>query len=213
MKNSNQNAQSQTVNVIVYSEPNVDVRFSNITITDIHSGAMSVTVETKTPRQRKWHDKEVVSGVISRQMKEWLMKVNDVKADVIDESTGEVKTVVIGKETGFQHFLKKKGIEFKTGILSTMEFISKNDSESYYDNPFKLIRYLNGRNELTLVNKAPLIVTESSDPVTGKVTRTFRKKTFIDKDGNRRYSYFSPSKYRRLKIQEYVPMVLANQGS
>ena len=115
--------------------PTVEVRYRNIKV-NVKDNTVSLEVSTRKVGGKKWLSKNTttVNAKLDFRVKAWLMKFH---AD--------------GK-TSFQKFLEKKEIEFKPGVLSQLEFTSHNLSESFYDNPFRLVQFDDGGYQLCLTH-------------------------------------------------------------
>lgn len=179
-----------------FENPNVDVKFSQIKV-NITDYTFQLVLGTKTKRQRIYRE-ETVQGAISKELRKWLCEMFDERETIeTEEGTVSVKT---GKRTtGFQNFLNKQGIEFKPGVLKEMVFQSDNKSDNYSENPFKMIRYINGKNTLTLVNVGVKQSVGTTDPNTGEIKERW-KQTFVKIGERYTPAFFGKKSFIRLKI-------------
>lgn len=186
--------------VKLFVNPTVKVRVSNIKV-DVKNYKFELLLETKTNRQKIWRQ-ENISGSISKALRDWLLIATDEKIKVVADNERGYDFVPSGRKlTGFQKFLTKKGIEFTPGILSTLTFESDNNSDNYFDNPFKIMTFLDQEPKLTLVNVAPKKVIVESDPQTGK-SSYYSKEQFIKmNDGSIKKAFFSNKYFIRLKTE------------
>lgn len=182
-----------TTTVEIYEKPEGIVMFKNICL-DIAKNKFSLTLGFKAKGKRSFTF-EQVEGKFGAEFKEYFTKMIPEMVRV-----GENEFKPTGNyHTPFEKYLIKRGIEFKPGILTEMEFVADNASESYADCPFKLVKYF-GWNSLTLVNSGTKKKVMVKDPMTGAVSEKYFTRTF-EYDGKVRKEYFAPKYYRRLLIQ------------
>ena len=187
--------------VSTFVTPEVQVRLSNIVVNP-KERKVSLTLSTKEKGKRKFTD-EQVEATITSELYNWLTLLKDDSLRVIANNERGYDFIKTGtRSTSFQRFLAKTNREFKAGILQTMVFECDNNSQSYPDNPFRLIRYANGSNTLTLVNLPSKKVKEIVDISTGEVKSIFSDKIGTLADGKKVKAFVRPEKYRRLVIQQ-----------
>ena len=189
-----------TTTVKLFVNPDVRVRITNLLV-NVKDFTFQLTLGTKTKKQRNFRE-EVVTGKISVDLHDWLTQTFKERIKVADDSEIGYKYMETGKLlTGFKAFLAKQGIEFQPGILKDMIFESDNKSESYQENPFKIIRYLDGHVTLTLVNIGTKKVVTVEDPETGIATQMWIQS--FTKLGERYVpNFFSKKGFVRLKVEE-----------
>lgn len=148
-----------------------------------------------------------VTGTVTPELKEWLVKVFPEKVTVMNGDVKEMRETGVNT-TGFQIFLKRIHKEFKPGILKTLEFQCDNHSEDYYQCPFKLIM-LNDKSILTLVNVAPKQKEMKHNPETGALEIHYSQRYFKVADDQYRKSYVPKKNYCRLILQQDKVMEIA----
>lgn len=185
-------------NVKVTIIPESVIQMSNIKI-DLVSNHFELTLGYTLKGKRKANI-ETVSGNITPELKDWLMVSRPEKVQVPDGD--KTKWVETGHNmTGFEKYLKKVGIEFQPGILTAMTFTAANNSDDYYQFPFKLVMLKNqNKSVLSLVNVSSKERKEYRDPNTGETTVKYNSKYFQNKDGAWQKSYVSKEYYKRLII-------------
>lgn len=189
-----------TTTVKLFVNPEVRVRITNLLV-NVKDFTFQLTLGTKTNRQRNFRE-EVVTGKISTDLQDWLTQTFKERIKVEDDSELGYKYMDTGNLlTGFKVFLSKQGIEFKPGILKDMVFESDNKSESYQENPFKIIRYLDGHVTLTLVNIGTKKVVTIEDPTTGE-SKQMWKQSFTKLGDRYVPNFFSKKNFVRLKVQQ-----------
>lgn len=173
---------------IVKLVPTGKVSFRNLRI---NKADLSFTMEYAylEGKKRKYNYQEV-KGHVTKELYDWFTKVFIKRS----ESTAESATT-----TAFKLFLERKGIEFKPGILSEMEFVSVNKSINFDDCPFRLtISEQYGNATLNLVYKFPKVVkSERFDIETGKTEKVF---------GYKKYQNMKKEYFRRLEIYTSVEL-------
>ncbi len=188
-----------TTTVKAFNRPNAMVSFTNIVV-DIAKCTFELNVSHQFKGKNKIHTQNV-SGTITPELRDWLSTVKPEKVRTVGKD-GVVSFPETGvSSTGFQKFLKRTDREFVPGILSSTIFTSENNSEDYYQNPFKLIM-LNERNILTLVNIATKKRTETSDPMTGKKTVHYTQRFFKNGNDEVQKSFTTKKNYFRLILQQ-----------
>lgn len=185
--------------VTTFENPVANIKMSNIVINP-EKFTFSLTLGTKTKKQRNYHE-EVVTGKISKELHDWLMKRFDERVQVKADNEQGYQWIKTGKKlTGFQAFLSKNNLEYKPGLLNKLVFESDNNSEEYAQNPFKIIQYLDGHATLTLVNVGVKKVVTEENPITGEVTQFF-KQNFVKLGDRMVPQFFSKKNFIRLKKQ------------
>lgn len=179
-----------------FENPNVDVKFSQIKV-NITDYTFQLVLGIKTKRQRKFRE-ELVEGQISKELRKWLCEMFD-EVETRETEQGTVRVKTGARTTSFQLFLRKQGIEFRPGILNEMVFESDNTSENYAENPFKMIRYINGKNTLTLVNVGVKKSVGITDPNTGEIRERWRQK-FVKLGERYTPAFFGKKSFVRLKL-------------
>lgn len=193
-----------------FNAPQGTVQLSNIVV-DCYAKHFTATIGFKAKGKRKFNYK-AISGTITRDIAAYFSELRDetIKVEAINEQ-GFILQKTGRKLTNFQRYLAKRDIDI-TLPLDTMVFEDDNYSDTYPQNPFKVVTYLSGKITLSLINIKSKVVKSTIDPVTGVVTDRFYNPTYIDKNGVTRKSYVSPNFYRRLIIEEEVEVeVFQNQ--
>ena len=186
--------------VSTFVTPEVQVRLSNISVNPKERKA-TITLGTKEKGKKKFTD-EVVVVTITSELYNYLTLLRKDKIQVVADNEKGFQWIDTGtSSTSFQRFLAKKGIEYKSGILSTLVFEGDNNSTDYIENPFRLVRYANGTAVLTLVNIPSKSKKESVDVSTGEIKTFYSNKIGTLADGSRVKAFIRPEKYRRLVIQ------------
>lgn len=166
---------------IVKLVPTGKISFRNLRI---NKADLSFTMEYAylEGKKRKFNYQEV-KGHVTRELYDWFTKVFIRRSE----------------STAFKLFLERKGIEFKPGILSEMEFVSENKSINFDDCPFRLtISESYGNATLNLVYKFPKVVkSERFDIETGKTEKVF---------GYKKYQNMKKEYFRRLEIYTTVEL-------
>lgn len=194
-----------TTTVKNFERPTGQVFFSEISIdTAKCTFSMKYAFVAKGKRKVIY---EPVTGTITPELKDWLTKVFPEKVSVINGNIKEIRETGVNT-TGFEIFLKRIEKEFSPGILKSLSFHSANDSEDYYENPFKLIR-LNDKSILTLVNVAPKQKEMKFNPETGKTDIHYSQRYFKVGDDQYRKSYVPKKNYCRLVVQQDKLMEVA----
>lgn len=185
-------------NVKVTIIPESVIQMSNIKV-DLTSNHFELTLAYTLKGKRK-ATIETVTGNITPELKDWLMVSRPEKVQVPDGD--KTKWVETGNSmTGFEKYLKKVGVEFQPGILTTMTFTAMNNSDDYYQFPFKLVMLKNqNKSVLSLVNVASKERKEYRDPNSGETTVKYNSRFFQNKDGAWLKSYVSKEYYKRLII-------------
>ena len=134
-------------------------------------------------KKRKYNYQEA-KGHVTLELFDWFTKVFIENSETVSGN----KTT-----TAFKKYLERKGIEFKPGILSELEFESLNKSIDFDDCPFRLtISETYSSATLNLVYKFPKVVkNERLNMETGEVIKTF---------GYKKYQNMKKDYYRRLEI-------------
>lgn len=183
-----------------FSTPDVMVRLTGLTINPKERKA-TFTLSTKAPRARKWTD-EVVTSTITAELYNYLALMRDDQVKVAANNERGFDFVKTGtRSTSFMRYLKKREIEFTSGILSTLVFECNNTSDVYIDNPFRLVRYAEGNSVLTLVNVQSKSRKEIIDVETGDITTTYSTRYGQLKNGQVVKAFIMPNNYRRLVVQ------------
>ena len=191
-----------TTTVKQFVAPESVVRFSNIKV-DVKNWTFEVTLGTKTKKQKLFRE-EVVTGKVSRELYKWLTEAFKERIKVEDQSEQGYYYAETGNLlTGFKSYLAKKNIEFKPGILNQLVFESDNKSDSYADNPFKLIKYADGKASLTLVNVGVKKAIIEEDPNTGE-SKSYWKQTFVKMGDRITPQFFNKKHYIRLRIEQFI---------
>ena len=191
-----------TTTVKNFATPESIVRISNLKV-NIKDFTFQLTLGTKAKKQRNFRE-EVITGKITVELNDWLSKTFKERIKVAEDSEQGYKYQETGNlTTGFKTFLSKIGKEFKPGILSEMVFESDNKSESYQDNPFKIIKYANGHCTFTLVNIGTKRVVTTEDPMTGEVTQHWKQK-FVKLGERVVPEFFNKKNYIRLKVEQFI---------
>lgn len=186
--------------VSTFVTPEVQVRLSNISVNPKERKA-TITLGTKEKGKKKFTD-EVVVATITSELYNYLTLLRKDKIQVVADNEKGFQWIDTGtSSTSFQRFLAKKGIEYKSGILSTLVFEGNNNSTDYIENPFRLVRYANGTAVLTLVNIPSKSKKETVDVSTGEIKTFYSNKIGTLADGSRVKAFIRPEKYRRLVIQ------------
>lgn len=193
--------------ILSYHTPDVTVKYSNIFI-DAYRKHFSMTMAYKEKGKRKFTER-TIEGTVTKELADWCSiltpEIVKIKADN-EEGFIEMKS---GRSlTGYQKYLKKRDLDLFSNPLYKMVFTSDNNSEDYYENPFKLVCYEDGRNTLSLVRVRSKEMVERIDTTTGEIHRTFKHKTYVDSEGKTKRSYIIPKYYRRLIIQKAVEVEL-----
>lgn len=182
------------------------VNVSNVLI-NIKKCTFSLTLAFKPKGTRKKPQLETIEGTITPELLQWLTRMHEEKVKVIIDEKEVLKPT--GKYlTGFQKFLIKKEIEFKPGILNEMTFTCDNKEEDYYLNPFKIIK-TNDKNILSLITVPAKERVFSFDHESGKERVTYKRKTYVDENGNTQFQRMSKKSYVRLIVQEDISVPLA----
>ena len=185
------------------AQPEGTVRLSNMSI-DFKTRIMTVDLGFKAKGKRTFTT-ERIEAVISSEVNDFFSLKRKDQVKVAADNEQGFRWIATGTtSTSFERFLNHHGKAFAPGILSTLVFECDNYSEDRTLNPFKIVRYLE-RNTVQMVNIAPKKKTETVDPNTGDVTEHYSTKFYKDGD-NFRPSFFAPKYYRRLLIQQEVPV-------
>lgn len=103
------------------------------------------------------------------------------------------------KVSAYMSFLERKGIDFKVGLLPTLEFSCNNRSELFDDFPFRLnISEAYGSATLNLVYRFPKVVVGEYIGEDGKLHKEY---------GYMKYRNMKREYFRRLEIYEVVKPV------
>ncbi len=141
------------------------VSFRNLVI-NVKNMTFSVEYSLLTGRKRK-HVYQKVEGVITNNVKRWL-----TKGFQANENAGG--TIIDGKTTAFMQYLHRNNIEWREGILGTLEWTCDNLSPDSDEFPFKLTisdRYGATLDQVYRNSKVLLGVT--INPENGKVFKEF----------------------------------------
>lgn len=188
-----------------FDKPQSVVSISNIVV-DIAKFKFSLSLAYTLKGKRKAILQDV-QGNITPELREWLCVSHPDKIKVIENDiTSWVPTGT--SSTGFQRFLARTGREFKPGILKELVFTSQNNSDSYEENPFKLI-LLEDKAILSLVNVSSKRKEEFVDPNTGEVTTRYSQKYFKTTENQYRKSFVTKAYFLRLIIQTSKSVVVA----
>lgn len=186
-----------------FNAPEVTVRITNLSV-DAYNKKFSLTLSTKEKGKRKWNTEDI-AGTITKEVAEYFSLLKDEKIKVVaDNEVGYVYQTTGRKLTNFQRYLIKRGIQETPGILSAMKFEADNYSEEYPQNPFRIVRYQDGRNTLTLINVSSMVRKAYLDPNSNETTSRYSYRTFVDANGQTRRSFIIPKYYRRLVVQELI---------
>jgi hypothetical protein len=189
-----------STSIVTYNTPEAVVRISNISLNPKDRKA-TLVLATKEKGKRKFIEEEIIVS-LTAEVYHWFTQLkDDVVKEVADNPQGFVYTKTGTKSTTFQRYLKKLDMEFVPGILQTMSFESDNKSESYADNPFRIIRYTNGSNSITLVNVPSKKTVEKVDLSTGEVKPSYYQKYGKLNNGQSVKAFIMPKMYRRLVVQ------------
>jgi hypothetical protein len=189
-----------STSIVTYNTPEAVVKISNISLNPKDRKA-TLVLATKEKGKRKFIEEEIIVS-LTAEVYHWFTQLkDDVVKEVADNPQGFVYTKTGTKSTTFQRYLKRLGIEFAPGVLQTMSFESDNKSESYADNPFRIIRYTNGSNSITLVNVPSKKTVEKVDLSTGEVKSSYYQKYGKLNNGQNVKAFIMPKMYRRLVIQ------------
>ena len=191
--------------VVTFAKPEGVVSMSNISI-DIKNKQFSLSLGFIPNKKRKAIVQQITGGV-SHELMDWLTKAYEVE-ELVESPDGPIKVKTGEIKTPFQRYLQKRGIEFKPGILNTMTFTGKNDSESYEEFPLKVVMYIKSP-MLTLVNVAPKKKTSTVNINTGEITESWKNNYFVGTQGNLMKSFFTPKNYRRYVIQNITEQTIA----
>lgn len=188
-------------NVLSFVTPEAKVRFSNVTINPEERTA-SFTLSTKAKRARKWTEEQITS-TITAELYNYLTLMRDDQVKVPANNERGYDLIKTGtKSTSFMRYLKRREMEFASGVLKSMVFECDNTSEDYYSNPFRLVRYVEGNSVLTLVNVQSKSRKETVDVETGEVSVKYATRYGQLKDGTTVKAFIMPKNYRRLVVQE-----------
>lgn len=197
--------------VSTFVTPEVQVRLSNIVVNPKERKA-TFTLATKEKGKKKFTE-EVVTATITSELYNYLTLLRKDKLQVVADNERGFNWIDAGtSSTSFQRFLTKKGIEYKSGVLSTLVFEGANTSTDYIENPFRLVRYANGTAVLTLVNLPSKSKKETVDVSTGEVKAFYSNKIGTLADGTRVKAFIIPEKYRRLVIQTTTEVEVYQQA-
>lgn len=197
--------------VSTFVTPEVQVRLSNIVVNPKERKA-TFTLATKEKGKKKFTE-EVVTATITSELYNYLTLLRKDKIQVVANNERGFKWIDAGtSSTSFQRFLTKKGIEYKSGVLSTLIFESANTSTDYIENPFRLVRYANGTAVLTLVNLPSKSKKETVDVSTGEIKAFYSNKIGTLADGTRVKAFIRPEKYRRLVVQTTTEVEVYQQA-
>ena len=117
-----------TTAAMVLNAPKGKVSFRNL-IVNVQNNTFSIEYAILEGRKRKFIY-EKVNGVITQNFRDWLTKGFFVK----DESG----STTANRTSKFKLHLDRKGIEWKEGILPTLEWTCDNHSPDSDECPFKL---------------------------------------------------------------------------
>ena len=186
--------------ISTFVTPEVQVRLSNIVVNPSERKA-TFTLSIKEKGKKKFTE-EVVTATITSELYNYLTLLRKDKIQVVVNNERGFDWIDAGtSSTSFQRFLIKKGIEYKSGILSTLVFEGANTSTDYMENPFRLVRYANGNSVLTLVNLPSKSKKETVDVSTGEIKTFYSNKIGTLADGKIVKAFIRPERYRRLVIQ------------
>lgn len=178
-----------------FETPNALVNFSKITL-DTNKRTFSLTLKTKEQGQRKFRE-EKIEGTITNELNDYFTLLKDVKVPVKTEDDKVIWVPTGRKLTNFQRFLAKTDREISIKI-EDMVFECNNTSETYQDNPFRLVM-LDQKNILTLVT-TPSKSKKQVVQADGTVKTFYRRKQGVYQ-GKKVNAFISPKNYRRLIIQ------------
>lgn len=188
-----------TTTIKTFVTPDVQVKLSNILVNPKERKA-TITLGTKAKGKRKFTEQQV-EATITSELYNWLTRLTDNKVKVAADNEAGFEFIPTGeRSTGFQKFLAKKGLEFKTGILQSLEFVSHNTSTEYQDNPFRIVMF-DDRAVITLVNIPSKSRKEVVDINTGEIKTFYTQKYGKFADGTTTKAFINKDKYRRLVVQ------------
>lgn len=159
------------------------VSFKNL-IVNPKNKTFSIDFSFIEGRQRKFNF-QTVSGRITPELYDWF-----TKSFIKSQKDGPVGTETT---TSFKEYLKRKGLEFKPGILQELSWTCNNRSQDSDECPFRLtISPLYGTATLNVVFKyAKVVKDKRTDPNTGKEVKVF---------GYKKYANMKREYFRRLEI-------------
>ena len=184
--------------VVTFVKPAGSVSLSNIQI-NVKQRSFSLTFGFIPKGKRKAIIRNI-SGGVSYELMDWLTKAYEVE-ELVESENGPIKVKTGEIKTPFQRYLQKREIEFKPGILQSMSFTAKNDSDSYELFPFKIVEYIKAP-MLTLVNIAPKKKTSTVDINTGEITDKWKNSFFLGTQGSYIRSFFTSKNYRRYIVEQ-----------
>ncbi len=116
-----------------------EVKYSNIRVC-LKTRTVTLDVCTRKVGGKRWlkANSFEITAKLSQTLYQWLATYS------VNHNGAKI--------TPFQKYLINRNIQFRPGILKTMEFVSHNLSEDYKENPFKLLLFDDGSSQLTLVH-------------------------------------------------------------
>lgn len=201
------NAQaSNTVIVNVFTTPERMVKLTDVRI-NAETLRFVANIQLGT-ESGIWSVPEEISGTITVELKKWLTLIKDEKYKVKADNDRGFEYVKSGRRlTSFQRFLEKSGFESLASspdMLSSLEFECSNTSENYMANPFRIVRRIDGKCTMTLVNLPSKKRVETVNEETGEHTVYYTTKYGKFASGEITKAFINPSKYRRFIYEESV---------
>lgn len=197
--------------ISTFVTPEGKVRISNLVV-DSYSKHFTASIGFKAKGKRTYKFKDI-SGTVTTELAEWLSKLTPEKVKIAADNEQGFQFVPTGRRlTFFQKYLIKRGIPEDT-LLPSLVFESDNTSQSYAENPFRLVSYASGKFTLTLVNASSKKIVSHLDTSTGQITNKYYQRLFTDKEGNTRRSFITPDHYKRLikQVQTEVETIPNHQ--
>lgn len=160
-----------------------NVSFKNL-IVDSKTKDFSIDFAFIEGRQRKF-DFQTVTGKLTPELYDWFTR-SFIKSSKDGISSSETTTQ-------FKEYLKRKGLEFKPGILKELTWECKNRSQDSDECPFRLtISPMYNTATLNVVFKYAKVVKDVRvDPNTGEEKKTY---------GYKKYANMKRQYFRRLEI-------------
>ena len=185
--------------IVTFDFPQAVIRISNLEI-DVQNRKAFFTLGVKEHGKRKFTERDVTAIVELQVIKWFTVAKPEIIKVAADNEQGFIMQKTGRSLTNFEKYLNHRGIEFTPNILKSLVFEDNNDSEDYYNNPFKVIETPKGF-VLTNVQIKPKVKTEYVNPNDGTITTKYKNPTYKDANGKTRISTFSKQYYRRYGVQ------------